>query len=300
MNEIDIVKAYNDGKDIRAIANDIGKSFETIRQILKRNNIEWHRKYICDLKQEQVRDILNKFDEKITITQISKEYGISEPAISRLLRANDREPIGSNRKYDILRQVPIKQYQKDLIIGTVLGDGCLYKDSPNGMFKLSFGHCEKQKEYFLWKIQQLDPFINTWRKNIDNRGNSVMYQTSTICHQELNQIANMFYDSSRIKHIPENISELMTPLGLAVWIMDDGYLKNKRYISLATMCFTMQEHETIKKMFKDKFDIDARIKPYKYKTKDYIETNFSFEDSVKISNICKEHIVECMKYKFIL
>ena len=37
----------------------------------------------------------------------------------------------------------------------------------------------------------------------------------------------MFYDSNNLKIVPLNIKNLLTPRGLAYWIMDDGSLQNK-------------------------------------------------------------------------
>lgn len=300
MNIEDIIEAYESGKDIRTIAKEINKSYETTRQLLKSQNVVWCRKYLRDLKPEEIKDILKKFDANITITQIALEYKISEPAVARLLRTNNRNPIGSMKKYEILRAVPISQEQKDLIYGTILGDGCLYRDGKNGTFKLTVSQCEKQKDYFLWKVQKLDPYINNWRRNIDKRGNSIMYHAATICHPELNSIANYFYDSNRIKHVPNDIGKYMTPLGLAVWIMDDGWLSNKTSLGIATMGFTYDENVILRNMLKEVFDIDSKVVQYKYKTRQYCKIILNKENTIKTSNIVREHIVDCMKYKFIL
>jgi hypothetical protein len=299
MNE-NLVKEYESGKDIRTIAKEIGKSYEATRQLLKSQNVVWHRKYIRDLTQESIDDILMKFDSGITITEISLQYKISEPAIARLLRTNNRNPIGNNKKYEILRSIPINQEQKDLIYGTVLGDGCLYKDSKNGNFKLSFGQCEKQKDYFLWKVQKLDPYINNWRRSVDKRGNSIMYQTTTICHPELNSIANYFYDKNRKKHIPNDIDNFLTPIGLAVWIMDDGWLSAKTSIGIATMGFNYDENVILQNALKNVFDIDSKVVQHKYKTKLYYKIVLNKENTIKASEISKPYVVDCMKYKFIL
>lgn len=39
----------------------------------------------------------------------------------------------------------------------------------------------------------------------------------------------MFYDSSGIKVVPDNIAELLTFRGLAYWFMDDGYLSTNGF-----------------------------------------------------------------------
>jgi hypothetical protein len=47
----------------------------------------------------------------------------------------------------------------------------------------------------------------------------------------------MFYNSNYFKIVPLNIENLLTPRGLAYWIMDDGSLKNKG-LHLNTYGFT--------------------------------------------------------------
>ena len=54
----------------------------------------------------------------------------------------------------------------------------------------------------------------------------------------------MFYNSNQ-KFVPNNISQLLTPIGLAYWIMDDGSLQNKG-LHLSVYGFTYEEVELLK------------------------------------------------------
>ena len=62
----------------------------------------------------------------------------------------------------------------------------------------------------------------------------------------------MFYDSNNLKIVPLNIKNLLTPRGLAYWIMDDGSLQNKG-LHLNTYGFThegiLNLKETLENMF---------------------------------------------------
>ena len=62
----------------------------------------------------------------------------------------------------------------------------------------------------------------------------------------------MFYDSNNLKIVPLNIKNLLTPRGLAYWIMDDGSLQNKG-LHLNTYGFThegiLKLKETLENMF---------------------------------------------------
>lgn len=297
MNEKDIVTLYEAGLTIREISIRINSSYESTRQILKKNKVKWRKNYLSDFTPEQIQCIINKFDENISIKEIAKWYEISPPAISRLLKANNRTPIISGRKYDIIRCTPLNSIQKQFLVGTLLGDGCLYKDGKKSNYKLSFGHCKKQEQYFHHKIFLMDPFINTFRENKDKRGNSIMLQTTTICHKDFNIFADMFYDKNRIKHVPLNLDMYLTPLALAIWVQDDGNLKCGVNMRIASMGFTEEENYHLRDYLKKCFDLNSKIMGFKYKNKQYWQIILNKENTQKLSDIIRPYVTECMSYK---
>ncbi len=60
------------------------------------------------------------------------------------------------------------------------------------------------------------------------------------------------------KVIPENIGELLTPLALAVWIMDDGTWKQPG-VRIATNCFTKEECELLVSVLDLKFNLKCSL-----------------------------------------
>jgi len=290
------IKEYKLGLTIRDIAKKYNTSYESIRKCLK-GKVPWRRKYISDFTDEQIKKAVDMFDDGKSVKHIAKWFEISAPAISRLLKANNREPICSARKYDLLRTVPINMKQKQIIVGHILGDGCIYRDGPNSMYKIGVGHKEAHKQYFHWKIAMFDPFINTWRRNVDKRKNSVMLNATTICHPEIKQFANMFYLPNRIKIVPNNLDIFMTPLALAVWIMDDGNLKNKVNMRICTMQFSYDDHLELQSLLKRCFDIRSKIMEFKYKGKKYNQLVLNKRNTQILSDVIRPYVVDCMKYK---
>jgi hypothetical protein len=65
-------------------------------------------------------------------------------------------------------------------------------------------------------------------------------------------------DNKFIKIVPINIGELLTPIGLAHWIMDDGFSTGKA-IGLCTESFTLAEVELLSKALKSNFDLVTTI-----------------------------------------
>lgn len=293
----DLVVLYESGLTIREIANRISKSYEFVRQSLKSQKVKWRKNYLTDFSPEQLQEILNKYDNGWEVQKIASWYEISAPAISRWLKANSRVVISSSKKYDLLRQTPINTIQKQFLVGKLLGDGCLYKDTPKQNYKLSFGHCEKQEEYFHWCIAMFDPFINGFHKSHQPEKNSTMLQTASICHQDLNMFGNMFYDNNRKKIIPTNLDMFMTPLALAVWVQDDGNLNDGVNMRICSQGFSKEQNQDLVDLIKRCFNLDSKVCEYNYKSKKYYYISFNKLNTQKLSDLIRPHVVKSMLYK---
>ena len=78
-------------------------------------------------------------------------------------------------------------------------------------------------------------------------------------------------NGKNIKFVPLNIEELLTPLGLAHWIMGDGYYSDNCTF-ICTDNFTKQDVERLTKILGNKFGIKATLKRcFASKNKDGIE-----------------------------
>ena len=94
----------------------------------------------------------------------------------------------------------------------------------------------------LFKPYLSKEFILKKRLFKDNRNNreysSVQFATLSLpC---FNFYRNIFYNSDNKKIVPLNIDNLLTPIGLCYWIMDDGSLQNKG-LHLNTYGFTTKD-----------------------------------------------------------
>src|SRR5690606_8716729 len=137
-----------------------------------KGKVKWRKSYVSDLTEKQIKKALSMFDNGDSVKNIAKWFEISSPAMSRLLKANGRQPNYSGRRYEILRATPINMKQKQFLVGHILGDGCIYKDGKKSLYKVSISKKKAHAQYFHWKIAMLDPFVNTWRENEDKRKNS--------------------------------------------------------------------------------------------------------------------------------
>jgi hypothetical protein len=122
-------------------------------------------------------------------------------------------------------------------VGLLLGDGHIQKRTINGNSRFIYGQSSLRIHHYNYFYHILDlfkpyiskEFIIKEKSFIDKRTNanykSVNFATLSLpC---FNYYKNIFYNSNNLKIVPSNINKLLTPRGLAYWIMDDGSLQNK-------------------------------------------------------------------------
>ena len=246
-----------------------------------------------NVPDDEIKDLY--IEKHKTMFEIAEMYNVDRTTISNRLKKLGIRIDPSQRKYRILKATPISQIQKEMIIGSTLGDGSIICSGRrvNSYFKIA--HCEAQKEYVIWKKKVLANFVNSINRMPDKRGNSVMYGFHTISHQELNPMRELFYENNK-KVIKEEIKNYLSPLGLAVWYMDDGS-KGKSNCRISTDGFSLEENNKLKDILKTNFNLFCKVCEYQRNNKKYYYLSFNKENSFNLSDIVKPYIVECMSYK---
>ena len=124
-----------------------------------------------------------------TTYEIAEIFGVYRSTISDHLKKHGIAVNPKQRKFEIIKKVPFTKEQKEMIIGTMLGDGCIATHgTKTKSYSLYIGHCEKQKDLVMWKKGVLGNFVNVIHRRVDKRGNSIMWCFTTITHHELKQI----------------------------------------------------------------------------------------------------------------
>lgn len=200
----------------------------------------------------------------------------------------------------IKESLVLNQKQKDLIIGSLLGDGTmrLGKGAQNVNFKVEHGLV--QKEYVLWKYQILKPFVFTepklsYRKDDNEKPYKKSWWFRTIRHPYFTEIYHRFYKGNGYKSgrkiIPNNFK--LTPFILAVWIMGDGSYSNEK-IDISTYCFSLPEIYFLQGCFKDTFDITINF--YRDRDKGY-RMYCNQQETKKLIKTIRPYIIPTMMYK---
>ncbi len=192
------------------------------------------------------------------------------------------------------------QKQDQIIIGSILGDGCLEKNGTN--HRLRFFHSPKQIEYLFWKYNSLiDLTISRPKTSFTalQKKTKKRYLTchfSTLTLKELNCYRELFYQNKK-KIVPLKIKKLLTPLALAVWYMDDGYKRNDcSALRINSDSFTLNEQQILKNALEENFNIEVHI----HKKGKYFNLYIPSKYSQKFSKIVCPYIVPSMRYKLAL
>lgn len=187
--------------------------------------------------------------------------------------------------------------QRDIIFGMLLGDGFLER---NGKYvRLITDHGGSQKEYVHWLVSQLtdlNPKL-VYKKRIDRRSLKVydhcILRTNT--SPKLEKFFTLFYEGKR-KIIPSSLSKIISPMVLAVWIMDDGYKRNDcKAMRINTQSYSLKEQEIIRQSFLEK-GIKVNIHKQKQHYLVYIPSS-SMDSFIRI---IKPYIIPSMEYKICL
>lgn len=225
---------------------------------------------------------------------------------------SDKRPRKTNKCYSsskkIRETVNITDEQYSILIGTLLGDGCLIKSSKteeSTLYKVFFTHSERQLDYISWKLDKFkslctNGLIKYERKEKRTDGSPlVQYHLQTIGHDDISKVKGILYRSNK-KFVTRKYLNLVDALALAVWYMDDGsYSHINKNSTLHTSGFSLSEHRSIKKWFWQKWRIECSIGKISNKStgKEYLLLYFNREDTKKLHNIISKFVIPSMQYK---
>jgi ubiquinol-cytochrome c reductase cytochrome b subunit len=142
-----------------------------------------------------------------------------------------------------------------LLVGGILGDATVERNLNGGvrfLFKQSILHTTYL--HFLFSFLYARGYCNNSLPVLKEHIGSSNLTFYTFSFTSLLWLYKAFYTSNGIKMIPSNISELLTPLALAVWIIDDGGL-HKTGLGIVTHSFTELEVNLLIKVLSEKYNL---------------------------------------------
>lgn len=188
-------------------------------------------------------------------------------------------------------------FQRQVAIGTLLGDSSLSKPSNGRNYHLSCYHSEKQREWLIQKYEWLAPSTRPiqWCAYSDKRTGKVLrggrfHTVSIPCFSDL---AKLLYLEGK-KYLGDELLDLIThPVVLACLICDNGSWDGAG-IAIASKQFTVEENHRLAAALHRAFGLSISVQTHqKYP---YIRiTATSVEQARKL---CEPYVPESLRYKF--
>lgn len=247
--------------------------------------MKYNQKYFID-KEELIKLQQTGFNNK----QLASHFNCREQTISAFLKKHSLKPTNKNRG------TKLTCYQKQVLIGTLLGDSCIKVSNNANTSCLYYTHTFKNKEYAEHKAKIFDNIIIP--KGLITResykkftGNSYLEFTS--CRTiELSEWRKAFYTPKKIIN-KEYMEKWFTDVSLAFMFMDDGN-KSKRTIILNTQGFTDEDNHWLAEFFERRFHLKFSVVLHKKK---YKVLRLLTESSPKFITIVEKYLTPDMMYK---
>lgn len=210
-------------------------------------------------------------DEKMPVRDICDRLGYSRKSNWLIYKYMETYGIAKyGDRFDRLRVAnPLTNYQRQLIVGMLLGDAsipALRRKDKNHL--LTFGHTGVQEDYAVWKAEKMVPF----NRPLDHvmvslaKGQPKIYKRvifNSMHHPDFTPIRALFYPEGK-KIVPANISDLLTLPAIAIWYMDDGSLSRWHtglgaYCEFATHSFTHDDQVILVAALEKHCGVNARL-----------------------------------------
>ena len=206
------------------------------------------------------------------------------------IRANLR--IGPHNK-DIL----------SILFGSLLGDAhAEFRLKGNGT-RIKFYQEGSHVSYLIWLHKLISElgYCNTNLPQIITRLGKkgvvrkvIRFKTWT--YSSFNWIHELFYKDDKNKGVPSNIADYLTPLALAIWIMDDG-CKIGQGLKLSTNSFSFSDCNFLVKVLYENFNLKATVQSAGVENKNII---YIWKNSMPLlREIVLPYVHPSMKYKLI-
>lgn len=243
------------------------------------------------MKNTKEYKVLQLYYKELTNKQIAKKLDYTEKSVLGIL-AKHKLP---SHKYEVIRET---NELKQLILGSILGDGSLSKLSHGKHnSRLRVAHCLRQSEYCIWKAKILKKYNLLSQVKYDHTFDSrfkepdyTIIKMSSVAHPIFTKYReSCYYKNNKTKCVNMDVITALDELGLAIWYMDDGN-RTASSMSLATNSFTHDELIDLVKFLHFKFGLKFSIHKAGIL---YLKA----EGWSKFVSLIEKYIVPCMRYK---
>lgn len=196
---------------------------------------------------------------------------------------------------------------KEIILGSLLGDGSLKLQKGYKNARFSFRHSLKQQDYFYWKVEQLKEISG--EKSIFTQSDKNAWGKDKLTYQSLalpslTELYNLTHKKNKLWIRRKYLNQL-SPLSLCIWWLDDGSLVSDcRQGVFCTDNFPYKDLLTIVRYFYKVWKIRVRIgrvATFGKRSNQYRLWIRSTEELKKFLRIILPHVqVRTMVYKVLI
>lgn len=215
-------------------------------------------------------------------------------------RVKDGYALNSKYWQDYKRSLPnLPTNLYEIAVGSLLGDACLYRVSKDTKIKFEQGHIHKEYLFSLFNLFKVYTFQEEPYTRLEihgsKKGQVKSYSFRTFTHTTFNDLWDLLMVDGRKSIRPGLITNHLTGLGLAYWIMDDGSLQNdKKSMIIHTQSYTKAEVELLSSELNMKFSLSSRVIPHKQV---YHVIFIPSKDANTLYNLISPFVHQSMCYK---
>ncbi|SRR5579871_4328335 len=181
---------------------------------------------------------------------------------------------------------------QSVIVGSLLGDAYLY---PNGTLQIE--HYLEHAQYTSWKYKMLQSIAGkepTVVERYDFRTQKVYRSTRFYARAVLKDFRISFYRDRR-KVIPSSLGDLLDPMAVAVWFMDDGSrgARTPKGLVFNTSCYSAEEQGVLQAVLAEKFGVQTSIHHVGKGFQLYVKA----ESFNRFAELVSPYLITLMRYK---
>ncbi len=185
----------------------------------------------------------------------------------------------------LAQQKTLSEEQRAVIVGSLLGDGTLLSTTAGWCFRVHHG--VRQKGYVDWKYRVLQSLVRT-PPRVSGSG----YYFRTVTHPAFSDLRARFY-AGRTKVVPiAYMTEILSPLALAVWIMDDGSADGNA-VRINTQSFTEEENRRLMVVLSRRYGLRATLN----RDKNAFRLRIAATDRDNLARLLEPHMLPELRYK---
>lgn len=293
-----VVKLYRDGWKQAEISKKLGIHKSYVHLVLRNHGVKPFPPTRINTKL--IQKIKNEYQSGLSIQELIDKYKITRYDVTVVLKKKFRHPGDSNHAKAMRNSSFIDEHQKQLLLGTLLGDGSISK-SKHRSYKVSVGHSEKQKGYVEYKAKMMGCNIH---KLVNHGFSNLPFWRFVYQNVRVSEYLKGIVLINEKKTVNQRWMDELTLEGVAYWFMDDGsssFNKSKKNIVVhfSTESYSYEEQILlINKLAKFGFKTSINnIKSRKEGTNMFL--SMSQIDTIKFMKSIKKYVwpIKCMRYK---